>query len=68
MCIRDRSYSGNGLANTSTTGHPHRIIIDLGKTDTVAGMRYTPRQGPEGVTGRIRHYRAYVGDRLVVDR
>lgn len=58
------SYSGKAR----TTGHPHRIIIDLGKTDTVAGMRYTPRQGPEGVTGRIRRYRAYVGDRLVVDR
>jgi beta-galactosidase len=44
--------------------HPHRIIIDLGKAATVAGMRYTPRQGPEGVTGRIRHYRAYVGEQL----
>jgi beta-galactosidase len=27
-------------------------------------MRYTPRQGPDGVAGRIRHYRVYVGDRL----
>jgi beta-galactosidase len=44
--------------------HPHRIIIDLGKTATVAGMRYTPRQGAEGVTGRIRRYRAYVGEQL----
>ena len=44
--------------------HPHRIIIDLGKPATVAGMRYTPRQGADGVTGRIRHYRAYVGDQL----
>jgi beta-galactosidase len=44
--------------------HPHRIIIDLGKAATVAGMRYTPRQGAEGVTGRIRRYRAYVGEQL----
>jgi beta-galactosidase len=33
----------------------------------VAGLRYTPRQGPTGVTGRIRRYRVYVGDALVVD-
>ncbi|MET0322649.1 MAG: beta-galactosidase [Duganella sp.] len=57
------AYSGK-----SASAHPHRIVIDLGKTDTVAGMRYTPRQGPEGVTGRIRRYRVYVADRLVVER
>ncbi|NGZ86629.1 beta-galactosidase [Duganella aceris] len=44
--------------------HPHRLIIDLGKPAIVAGMRYTPRQGAEGVTGRIRHYRVYVGESL----
>ncbi|MET0263978.1 MAG: beta-galactosidase, partial [Duganella sp.] len=58
------AYSGK----TASTGHPHRIVIDLGKTATVAGLRYTPRQGPDGVTGRIRRYRVYVGDKLVVDR
>jgi beta-galactosidase len=45
--------------------HPHRIILDLGQSDTVAGLRYTPRQGADGVTGRIRHYRVYVGEQLV---
>jgi beta-galactosidase len=30
-------------------------------------MRYTPRQGKEGVTGRIKQYRVYVGDGLVVE-
>jgi beta-galactosidase len=45
--------------------HPHRLVIDLGKPAEVAGLRYTPRQGKDGVTGRIRHYRAYVGDQLV---
>jgi beta-galactosidase len=54
------AYSGKAPHAT----HPHRIIIDLGKSVTVAGMRYTPRQGPEGVTGRIRRYRAYVGEQL----
>ena len=54
------AYSGKA----PHAAHPHRIIIDLGKSVTVAGMRYTPRQGPEGVTGRIRRYRAYVGEQL----
>jgi len=47
--------------------HPHRLLIDLGKTVEVAGLRYTPRQGKEGVTGRIRHYRAYLGEGLATE-
>jgi len=42
--------------------HPHHITLDLGKTALVGGFRYTPRQGPQGVGGRIREYRIYVGD------
>lgn len=55
------AYSG-AAANAP---HPHRLIIDLGKAVEVAGLRYTPRQGADGVTGRILEYRAYVGDALV---
>jgi beta-galactosidase len=47
--------------------HPHRLIIDLGRRVDVAGLRYTPRQGIEGVTGRIRQYRLYVADQLMRD-
>ncbi|PWF39490.1 beta-galactosidase [Massilia glaciei] len=47
--------------------HPHRLIIDLGKPVEVAGLRYTPRQGAAGVTGRIKQYRAYLGERLASD-
>jgi beta-galactosidase len=47
---------------------PHRLVIDLGTRADVAGLRYVPRQGAEGVTGRIRRYRAYVGDALVTDQ
>ncbi len=46
---------------------PHRLILDLGSEMTVAGLRYTPRQGAEGVTGRIASYRVYVGNGLVVE-
>ena len=56
--------------HTALTGssHPHRLVLDLGRTLEVAGLRYVPRQGPEGVTGRIRRFRAYVGDALATDQ
>ena len=47
------------------TGHPHQLIIDLGQQVEVAGVRYTPRQGTDTVTGRIKQYRMYVADKLV---
>ncbi len=46
-------------------GFPHRLIIDMARTRTVGGFRYTPRQGAGDVTGRIKGYRIYVGDDLV---
>jgi beta-galactosidase len=55
------------LTASGTATHPHRLVIDLGKPVEVAGLRYTPRQGPDGVTGRIRRFKVYVGDRLVID-
>jgi beta-galactosidase len=54
------------LTASGRATYPHHLVIDLGKPIEVAGLRYTPRQGPDGVTGRIRRYRGYVGDRLVV--
>ena len=45
--------------------HPHRLILDLGQTRTVAGFRYVPRQGGGSVGGRIKDYRIFIGDRLV---
>lgn len=58
------AYSGKA-ATAPEAKHPHRLIIDLGGEVSVAGLRYTPRQGPEGVTGRIKGFRAYVGEQLV---
>jgi beta-galactosidase len=54
-------------ARAAGATHPHRLVIDLGGSREVAGLRYTPRQGPDGVTGRIRHFRAYVGDKLAIE-
>jgi len=45
--------------------HPHRLVIDFGKSQTVSGFRYVPRQGAADVGGRIKDYRVYVGDNLV---
>jgi beta-galactosidase len=43
--------------------HPHQLVLDLGKSQTISGFRYVPRQGPG--SGRIKDYRIYVGDDLV---
>jgi beta-galactosidase len=45
--------------------HPHRFVIDMGKSQTVSGFRYVPRQGAADVGGRIKDYNIYVGDNLV---
>jgi beta-galactosidase len=45
--------------------HPHRLVLDLGKSQTVSGFRYVPRQGAADLPGRIKDYRIYVGDKLV---
>lgn len=42
-------------------GHPHHITIDLGKSVTIGGFRYVPRQGPADAPGRIKDYKIYVG-------
>jgi beta-galactosidase len=44
--------------------HPHRLVLDLAQSRTVAGFRYVPRQGA-AAGGRIKEYRVYVGDGLV---
>ena len=43
--------------------YPHRLILNLGKSQTIAGFRYVPRQGDGG--GRIKDYRVLIGDNLV---
>jgi beta-galactosidase len=47
----------------ASPGHPHQLILDLGKSQAISGFRYVPRQG-EGA-GRIKAYRVLVGDGLV---
>ena len=49
----------------SSPDHPHRIILDLGQTETVAGLLYVPRQGAGNVPGRIKGYNVYIGDDLI---
>jgi beta-galactosidase len=47
----------------SSPNHPHQLILNLGKSQTISGFRYVPRQG-DGA-GRIKGYRVYIGDMLV---
>jgi beta-galactosidase len=49
--------------SAATPDHPHRLVLDLGKSRTISGFRYVPRQGPGG--GQIKNYRVYVGDGFV---
>ena len=44
-----------------TADFPHRVIIDLGESATVSGIRYLARGGT-GTPGRIKDYRVYIGD------
>ena len=43
--------------------HPHQLVLDLGKSQTISGFRYVPRQGTGD--GRIKDYCVYVGDDLI---
>ncbi len=45
---------------TKRTKHPHEIVIDLGRSEPLAGFRILPRQDMEN--GRIRHYAFYVSE------
>ena len=45
--------------------HPHRLMLNLGKSQVISGFRYVPRQGAADVTGRIKDYRIYIGDALI---
>ncbi len=49
--------------------HPHHLVIGLGKEETIAGFRYVPRPGGDvNAGGRIKDFRIYVGDGLVVPK
>jgi len=46
-----------------TPGYPHRLILNLGQSQTITGFRYVPRQGD--AAGHIKDYRIFIGDSLV---
>lgn len=47
----------------NSPGYPHRLVLNLGQSQTISGFRYVPRQSEGG--GRIKDYRIFVGDALV---
>jgi beta-galactosidase len=42
---------------------PHQLVLDLGKSQTISGFQYVPRQS-EGA-GRIKDFRIYISNHLV---
>lgn len=44
-------------------GYPHRFIIDLGRSESLNGIRYLPRSGKLEGSGRIKEYRVYLSDK-----
>ena len=42
--------------------YPHRVVIDLGSSQTLGGIRYLPRAGDNKKPGRIKNYRVYLND------
>jgi beta-galactosidase len=49
---------------SASPGHPHFLVLDLGRRETIGGFRYQPRPGDEGVGGRIKDYEVFVGDEV----
>ncbi len=46
-------------------GHPHLLVLDLGRVETLGGFTYVPRQGTDrDAVGRIKDYQIYLGDKL----
>ena len=58
-----RRITGTRNGKRLQPSHPHQLVLDLGKPQTISGFRYVPRQG-EGA-GRIKDYQIFVGDGLV---
>lgn len=50
--------------SSGSSTYPHRLVIDLGASTKVAGLRYTPRSGADAA-GRIKNFRIYLGSSLV---
>jgi len=46
------------------TAFPHRLIVDLGRSVTLTGIRYLPRPGDTNTTGRIKDFQISVGENL----
>jgi len=45
--------------------HPHQLVLDLGRSRSISGFSYMPRQGAGNVGGRIKDFRIYFGDDLI---
>lgn len=49
-------------AGATPPKHPHRVVIDLGESRELSGIRYLPRSGVPKEDGGIKDYRVYLSD------
>jgi beta-galactosidase len=72
--VAEPSSAGNIMDNQPVTfwhtqykggeqaGHPHQVVIDLGKVMEFKTLRYLPRNGPN--PGKIKDYKIYASEKL----
>jgi beta-galactosidase len=49
-------------AGSGVPGYPHYLVVDLGESRTLGGIRYLPRGGGATEPGRIGRYRIYLDE------
>jgi beta-galactosidase len=52
----------HSASSPTPSAYPHRVVIDLGSSQTLGGIRYLPRAGDNKKSGRIKNYRLYLND------
>ncbi|MDF7806452.1 beta-galactosidase [Pontiellaceae bacterium B12219] len=72
--VAEPSSAGNIIDNQPVTfwhtqykggemdGHPHQVVLDLGKVQAFRSLRYLPRNGPN--PGKIKDYKIYASKEL----
>lgn len=56
------SSSWHSAVSPSPALPPHRLVIDLGNSVSLNGVRFLPRAGKPEAAGRIRDYKVYLSD------
>jgi signal transduction histidine kinase len=61
---RNESSQWHTRWSEPAANYPHLLVLDLGRTMTLSGFQYLPRQGSPNAGGRIKEYRVSLTDQL----